>query len=157
MPKARRQVLTGRGAVGKAVVAGAKDRATNRVSARTIPNTQTATLQGFVKDHAAPGATVYTDDAKGSEGMPFDHEAVNHSAGEYVRGMASTQGIESFWAVLKRAYQGTYHHLSVKHLHRYITEFAGKHNLREADTIDIMGAVAAGMVGKRLMYRNLVA
>ena len=157
MPKARRRALTGCGAVGKAIVAGAKYLATNRVSARTIPNTQTATLQGFVKDHAAPGATVYTDGASGYKGMPFDHESVNHSTGEYVRGMANTQGIESFWAVLKRAYQGTYHHLSEKHLHRYVAEFAGKHNLREPDTIDIMGAVATGMVGKRLMYRDLIA
>jgi len=64
MHKAQREELTGRGTVGKAIVAGAKDRETGQVSARPVPNTQTATLQGFVKDHAAPGPTVYTDDAR---------------------------------------------------------------------------------------------
>ena len=68
----------------------------------------------------------------------YDHEAVNHSAGEYVRGMAHTNGIESFWSMLKRGYQGTYHKMSPKHLERYINEFSGRHNVREADTIDQM-------------------
>ena len=90
--------------------------------------------------------------------MPeYTHEAVNHSVGEYVRGMAHTNGIESFWAMLKRGYQGTYHHMSSKHLDRYVTEFEGRHNVRHADTIDQMTGIAAGMVGKRLRYHDLVA
>ena len=43
--------------------------------------------------------------------MPFNHESVKHSAKEYVRGMVHTNGIESFWSMLKRAYIGTYHKL----------------------------------------------
>ena len=70
--------------------------------------------------------------------MPFEHESVRHSVGEYVRDMASTQGIESFWALLKRGYHGTYHHMSEKHLNRYVTEFAGRHNERTRDTLDQM-------------------
>ena len=65
--------------------------------------------------------------------MLREHETVNHSVGEYVRGMAHTNGIESFWAMHKRGYHGTYHHISAKHLHRYIVEFSGRHNLRECD------------------------
>ena len=149
MPKAKRKAMSGRGTAGKAIVAGAKDRATNRVSAAVVDTTDKRTLQRFIADRAA-------DDAGGYQGMPFDHEAVNHSAGEYVRGMAHTQGIESFWATLKRAHKGTFHKLSPKHLHRYVTEFAGKHNSRDVDTVDQMNAVLAGMVGKRLMYRDLV-
>ena len=99
MPKAKRKAMTGRGTAGKTAVVGAKDRATNRVSARKIRNTDGPTLKGFVAEHAAPGATVFTDDASGYRGMPFDHESVNHSAGEYVRGMAHTNGIESFWSI----------------------------------------------------------
>ena len=68
--------------------------------------------------------------------MPFDHETVRHSVGEYVDGMAHTNGIESFWALLKRGYHGTYHHMSEKHLNRYVTEFAGRHNERSRDTLD---------------------
>lgn len=71
--------------------------------------------------------------------------------------MAHTQGIESFWATLKRAHKGVYHQFSVKHLDRYVTEFAGRHNVRDEDTIDQMRNVVAGMVGKRLMYRDLIA
>ena len=59
--------------------------------------------------------------------------------------------------MLKRGYHGTYHHMSEKHLGRYVTEFAGRHNAREADTIDMMGQMAKGMVGKRLRYCELIA
>ena len=70
--------------------------------------------------------------------------------------MAHTNGIESFWAMLKRGYHGTYHHMSPKHLDRYVSEFAGRHNVREADTIDQMSRLVADMIGKRLMYRELI-
>ena len=87
---------------------------------------------------------------------PHDHEAVCHSAGEYVKGMAHTNGIESFWSMLKRGYQGTFHHFSEKHTDRYVTEFAGRHNDRNSDTLDQMAAVVRGMAGKRLRYEDLV-
>ena len=68
------------------------------------------TLQGFVTTNTAPTAKVYTDDARAYLGLPRDHEAVRHSVGEHVDGMAMahTNGIESFWATLKRGYKGTY-------------------------------------------------
>ena len=71
--------------------------------------------------------------------------------------MAHTNGIESFWATLKRAHKGVYHKISEKHLQRYVDQFAGKHNAREADTISQMQSVVAGLVGRRLMYRDLVS
>ena len=157
MSKAKRATLEGRGAVGKTTVAGAKDRATNHVSARVVPDTGKATLQGFVAAHAAPGATVYTDEHASYQGMPFAHEAVKHGVAEYVRGMAHTNGMESFWSMLKRAHTGTFHKMSPKHLDRYVRQFAGKHNLREEDTIDIMRNVVAGLIGKCLMYNQLTA
>ena len=89
--------------------------------------------------------------------MPFKHESVKHSVSEYVNGMAHTNGIESFWATLKRAHKGVYHKMSAKHLQRYVRQFAGKHNARDDDTIMQMQNVVAGMVGKRLMYKELVA
>ena len=58
--------------------------------------------------------------------------------------------------MLKRAHKGTFHRLSPKHLQRYVNEFAGWHNIRERDTIDQMTAVVAGLVGRRLMYRDLI-
>ncbi len=153
----KKKLRSGRGGVGKAIVVGAKDRATNRVSAAVIKNADAYTLEGFVKDRAAEGATVYTDDAKAYNDIPFDHETVKHSVGEYVKDMAHTNGIESFWAMLKRAHKGTFHKMSAKHLQRYVNEFAGRHNIRDKNTIDQMQSMVAGMVGKRLMYRELVS
>ena len=152
-----KKLRVGRGAVGKTAVGGAKDRATNAVSAQSVPETTKDALQGFVADHAAPGATVYTDEARAYQGMPFDHETVCHSVGEYLRDQAHVNGMESFWSMLKRGYHGTYHHMSAKHLDRYVTEFSGRHNDRERDTIDQMSHIAQGMVGKRLRYVDLVA
>ena len=59
--------------------------------------------------------------------------------------------------MLKRAHKGTFHRLSPKHLQRYVSEFAGRHNIRELDTIDQMADVVAGLVGRRPLYQDLVA
>ena len=150
---------TGRGPAGKTAVVGAKDRETKQIATQVVRDTTAETLQGFVRDHTGEGTMVYTDDAKAYNGLApeFGHEAVKHSVGEYVRGQAHTNGIESFWSMLKRGYVGTYHKISAKHLDRYVKEFAGRHNVREQDTIDQMGAAVVGMVGQRLMYRDLTA
>lgn len=112
-----------------------------------------------VRKNVEAGSTVMTDAAivYKNLGADFDHHIVNHSIGEYVRGQAHTNGIESFWATLKRGCTGTYHYMSKKHLSRYITEFAGRHNLRDYDTIIQMELVAKGFVGKRLRYNDLIA
>ena len=102
------------------------------------------------------GAKVFTDDASAYEGMPFDHEAVNHSAGEHVRGMAHTNGVESFWSMLKRGHQGTFHYFSEKHLDRYVNGFTGRHNDRESDTVNQMANATYKMIGKRITYLDLV-
>ena len=106
-------------------------------------------------EHAAPGATVYSDDAVAYDALPFNHATVKHSLSEYVKGDIHTNGIESLWSMLKRAHTGTFHKISPKHLDRYVQEFAGRHNLRELDTIDQLTAIRDGMEGKRLRYRTL--
>ena len=157
MPKSKRAKLEGRGAVGKTAIVGAKDRATNAVSARVVRETDAETLQGFVAAHAATGATVYTDDAAAYNSIPNPHQSVKHSVGEYVDGMAHTNGIESFWSMLKRAHKGTFHKISPKHLQRYVSEFSGKHNIRDSGTIVQMRDTVARLVGRNLLYRDLVA
>ncbi len=158
MSNSRRKELkdTGRGAVGKTAVVGMKDRETNEVRASVVDNTNADTLQDFVKSNADEKAMIYTDGATAYDGLPFDHESVNHSVSEYVKGMAHTNGIESFWALLKRGYHGTYHQMSKKHLNRYVTEFAGRHNVRDCDTADQMSMLAKGMEGKKLPYKELI-
>ena len=152
-----KKLKAGRGTVGKTAVVGAKDRKTNKVRAKVTEKTDAKTLQKFVADNAAVGAMVYTDDAGAYKGLPFEHKSVKHSVGEYVDGMAHTNGIESFWSMLKRAHKGVYHKISPKHLQRYVDEFSGRHGVRNSDTIDQMQSIVAGMVGKRLIYRELVA
>ena len=128
-----KKLHAGRGAVGKAAVVGMKDRESNQVSTEVVESTDGLTLKEFVLDQVGPGAQVYTDEHKGYIGLP-NHETVKHGVGEYVDGMAHTQGIESHWAMLKRGYHGVYHKMSAKHLQRYVNEFAGRHNSRSQDT-----------------------
>ena len=151
-----KKLKAGRGPVGKAAVVGMKDRETNTVSAEVVESTDGLTLKEFVLDQIEPGAKVYTDEHGGYRGLP-NHETINHSVGRYVDGMAHTQGIESFWSMLKRGYHGTYHRMSAKHLQRYVNEFAGRHNQRTDDTKDQMSAIVTGAVGRRLMYKDLTA
>ena len=102
---------------------------------------------------------VYTDDHGGYEGLVdhYDHGIIQHSKKIYVREECHTNGIESIWATLKRAYKGTYHVWSPKHLQRYVNECCGRLNLRGLDVMDQMSRVAGGMVGKRLTFRELVS
>ena len=128
---------------------GAKDRGTNKVAAQVVEATDSATLHDFVADNAEPGAVVYTDDGAAYEGIPNPHESVKHSVNEYVNGMAHTNGIESFWSMLKRAHKGTFHKISPKHLQRYVSEFAGKHNVRDSGTLVQMHDTVARLVGSQ--------
>ena len=99
---------------------------------------------------------MFTDDATAYASLKgYTHQTVNHSAKEYVDGMAHTNGIESFWSLLKRGYYGTYHHMSKWQLQRYVNEFSGRHNVRDLDTVNQMEQVAIGFVGKRLTYKML--
>ena len=155
--KRKKLANTGRGSVGKTAIVGVKDRATKQVAAKVVNSTNAETLQGFVKDHTAPQATVYSDDATAYNALPFNHSIIKHSLSEYVNGDVHTNGIESLWSMIKRAHMGTFHKLSPKHLDRYVQEFAGRHNMRELDTIRQMGMVAENMDSKRLRYRQLIA
>ncbi len=147
---------SGRGAVGKAAVAGVKERESGEVRAKVIDNPTGANVQEFVRSHTDWSAMVYTDESAAYHGLNRMRETVNHSAKEYVRGQAHTNGMESFWANLKRGHNGVYHHFSVKHLSRYIKEFAGRHNARPMDTEDQLRGIVSGMVGRTLRYRDLI-
>ncbi len=151
-----KRLHAGRGPVGKVAVAGVKDRATGRVSAAVVERTDGATLKSFVLSRVAQEADIYTDEHGAYQGLP-NHATVAHSVGEYVNGKAHTNGIESFWSMLKRGYYGTYHRMSPKHLRRYVAEFAGRHNIRDRDTIEQMAIISRSMVGRRLKYADLIA
>ena len=155
---ADKRLKAGRGTVGKTAVVGIKDRKTKKVKAKVVRNTDAQTLQGFIEENVKPGAEVYTDEARAYEGLSnYQHEAVKHGVGEFVRGQVHTNNIESMWSMLKRGYMGTYHKMSVKHLDKYVAEFEGRNNDRPYDTIDQMEMAVRGMEGKRLRYKDLKA
>ena len=151
-----KKLRAGRGAVGKTAVAGIRQRETGRIATEVVEATDKPTLQNFVIRHTIPGTMVYSDEATAYVGLPRPHEAVKHSAGEYVRGMAHTNGLESHWALFKRAIDGTFHHISVKHLPLYTLESEGRHNSRPLDTEDQMGLIVRGSAGRRITYPELI-
>lgn len=147
---------TRKGKSKKTAVVGIKDRKTNTIRATPVPETTSARLGKFVSDNAEAGAKSYTDENTTYSHLK-NHESVKHSVGEYVRGMVHVNGMESFWALMRRGYTGTFHHVSEQHLHRYVNEFAGRHNIRPNDTTDMMSIQARGMIGHRLTYKALIA
>ena len=151
----RKEAGMRQGPQGKTIAIGAKNRETGRVTAKVINSVDGETLRGVAEDVSGPDATVFTDEARGYTGVDREHESVHHSVSEDVREMAHVNGVESFWSMLKRGYHGVYHYVSSKHLERYIREYVGRHNLREADTLDQMREVVARLVGKRVLYREL--
>ena len=153
---ASKKLNAGRGGVGKAIVAGVKDRATNQISAAIVPENDKATLHGFIKDRVNDDAAVFTDEHGAYRGMPYEHGTVAHGRGEYVDGEIHTNGIESFWSMFKRAHKGTYHKMSPKHLQRYVDEFAARHGLRRQDTVTIMREIVSRSIGRRLTYQELI-
>lgn len=155
---ASKKLRAGRGTVGKIAVIGMRGESGN-VRAELIPNTKVGALQGFIRQNAPAGAVVVTDQHAGYVGIAshgYQHVSVNHSVGEYVRAMAHTNGIESFWALLKRGHYGIFHFMSAKHLHRYVNEFAFRHNTAQAGTMAFIEQTARRMIGKRLTYKGLI-
>ena len=147
----------GRGAVGKTPVVALKDRETNKVVARVVEKTDQPTLTGFVSEYTEPATEVFTDEFAGYNRLPRSHKIIRHSAKEFVRGEVHTNGIESWFSMLKRGYVGVYHNYSVKHLPRYIAEAVGRHKpstARHKRRRCRRSSWAA--VGKRLPYEALI-
>jgi transposase-like protein len=154
-----KKLHAGRGAVGKTAVVGIRDE-NSQVRATPIADTSAKTLRSYIKANVPAGASVVTDEFSSYRGLAQDgytHMTVNHSAGEYVRDFCiHTNGIESFWALLKRGHYGIFHHMSAKHLHRYVNEFAFRQNTKDAGTMGFIEATVGRMVGKRLTYKELI-
>ena len=119
-----------------------------------------AGVKRALKDNVSPDATLMTDDARIYRKIAkqfADHQAVNHSQEEYVRGDAYTNTVEGFFSVFKRGMVGTYQHCGSHHLHRYLAEFDFRYNHRASLEIDDKARVThvlEGIEGKRLTYRN---
>jgi transposase-like protein len=114
----------------------------------------------IVEEQLHPKTTLYTDHSRIYRGMKprlRPTATINHSAGEYVRGDVHTNTVEGYFSILKRGIMGVYHHVSEKHLKRYLAEFDFRYNERSALGIDDEARTTRalrGVVGKRLTYRR---
>lgn len=159
MHRSKRPRISSAGPQDMTPVVGIRERSTGKIKAKITRPVSGVMLRKRVMETARPGVTVYTDQNRSYKGLvkrKYRHRPVNHGTGEYVRGEAHTNGIESFWSTLKRGHAGVYHKMSKKHLQRYIDEYAGRHNIRSLGTIEKLEAVFRGMKGKRLPYKELV-
>jgi transposase-like protein len=156
-----KKLRAGRGPVGKTAVLGMRERGGRTFLAPMEERTlQTATAR--IHNNIELGTQLYTDDHlifSDLDGLFFRHDTVNHSAGEYARGAASTNSIESVWAVLKRGVYGVYHHISPKHTGRYTDEFAWRLNGGNVKnhTFERLDSFVGAISGKRLTYKELTA
>jgi transposase-like protein len=148
------------GGAGKTAVLGMRERG-GRTKAMPVAPVDQRTLEFAILDHIEAGSTIHTDENRGYRGLRhlgYQHETINHTFGEYARDGVSTNGIEAVWAVLKRGVYGVYHHVSAKHLGRYVDEAAfrlnegnvARHTLRRLDSF------VDGTAGKRLTYKDLI-
>jgi transposase-like protein len=146
----------------KTAVVGLLDRETRQVRAKVIPSVKREVLQDAILKNVVGTGTVYTDGLGAYKNLPtlqFVHETVDHLS-EYVRGEVHTNGIENFWALLKRGLKGTYVAVEPFHLERYVDEQVFRYNnratkrnpLNDADRFII---AVSQIAGKRLTYAEL--
>jgi transposase-like protein len=145
-----------RGVGGKEIAFALVERG-GKVRSHHVPSVSSVTLGPILRDQIDRATKVMSDDAPHTSGILQRHETVNHSIGEYVRGDVHTNTIEGYFSILKRGIIGTYHHVSAKHLKRYLAEFDFRYN--ERASLGVCDEARAdklihGIVGKRLTYRD---
>lgn len=155
-----KKLHAGGGPVGKTAVLGMRERG-GRTLARPSQQMTFDEIHGSIHANIEAGSQLYTDDHAifdGLDGLFYRHDTINHTIGEYARGAAHTNSIESVWAVLKRGLMGVYHQVSVKHLARYIDEFTFRLNEGNVKihTLDRLDSFVDGMADKRLTYARLI-
>lgn len=151
----RQRRITGTGGKDKSAVVGILERG-GQVRAAVIPNRRKSVLQEAVKNHVAAGTALYTDALLSYDGLSSDyaHKVIDH-AEKYVDGRVHTNGLENFWSLLKRGINGTYVSVEPFHLFRYLDEQAYRFNNRKLTDAERFSMAVSGIVGKRVMFREL--
>ncbi len=138
------------------------DRETGTARSTVMQKVNAVSVGRVVAANVSKKARLMTDQAPyyGDIGREMaDHQSVNHSIDEYVRGDAYTNSAEGFFSIFKRGMKGVYQHCKEKHLGRYLDEFDFRYTNRIANGVDDQARTLRtldGVVGKRLMYRDLV-
>lgn len=132
----------------KEVIFGLVERNGN-VKAEHVPTAGARVLLPRIHNGVQYGTTIYSDQAqvyKTLRRVGYFHDSVNHSIGEYGRGVVHTNTIEGFWSQLKRSIDGTYHCISAKYLQLYLNEFVYRYNHRQSPVFPELIASAARRV-----------
>ena len=128
-----------------------------RVRAHTVAHVDGATLKQAIRDNVDRNSMILTDEFASYRGIGdefrWGHFTVNHSAGEYARGGAHTNTVESFFALLKRGVIGSFHHISKQHLDRYCDEFSFRWDHRSTTDSARTETAIRQSQGRRLSYR----
>ena len=122
-----------------------------------IENLTAKKLKGFIRQNVDNSAYIMTDDFRSYSGLHkvfSGHGVVNHSAKEYCRGITHTNTIKGYFSILKRGVNGTFHHISKKHLPFYLNEFDFRYNSRKLEDGNRTINTIKGFEGKRLFYRD---
>jgi transposase-like protein len=151
----RKRRITGTGTKDKTAVVGILERG-GKVRTSVVANRKKKTLQAEVRKHVEAGSALYTDFLLSYDGLEGDyaHKVVDHAV-QYVDGNVHTNGLENYWALLKRTISGTYVSVEPFHLFRYLDEQSFRFNNREMNDADRFDLAVKGMVGKRLMFDQL--
>ncbi len=157
----RKRVIKGRGSMGKVAVMGLLERhgpknEHSTIRAAVVPSIRRQTLQWHARENVEPGSMVCTDALASYEGLSdaYTHGVVDH-AERYVDGQVHTNGLENFWSLFKRSIKGTYVSIEPFHLFRYLDEQVNRFNNRKMSDAARFMRAAAGIVGRRLTYRDL--
>jgi len=130
---------------------------TSKVRTMTITGTKRHQLQSKIREHVEEGSALYTDSLRSYRNMnDYQHDFIDHAT-EYVRGNVHTNGMESYWSLLKRALHGTYISVELFHLFRCLDEQAFRFNHRILNDAQRFALLITGIVGKRLTYAELIA
>ena len=146
---------------GKVPVLGFLQRGTDgssRVRTMPVADVRKHRLQGHVRENVEQGSSVFTDALHSYHGLhhDYEHQAIDH-AETYVKDNVHTNGLESYWSLLKRALGGTYVSVEPFHLFRYLDEQAFRFNNRVMDDAERFALLITAIVGKRLTYKQLIA
>lgn len=145
----------GRDTAGETAIFGMVERG-GQVRAEVVESTSREALHGKVRDNLKPGSAIYTDAHASYAGLDadYDHQVVDHAVA-YVEGQVHKNGIENFWALLKRGLHGTYVRVEPFHLFRYLDERVSTFNLRDRDDYGRFEAVLSAASGRRLTYAEV--
>jgi transposase-like protein len=153
----REEVIQGRGTVGKVAVFAMVERG-GKVRSRVMKEVNSKNISAVLNAHVDSEASLMTDTSTvyPGPGKAFaSHEMVDHSADEYVRGDAYTNTAEGHFSQLKRSIDGTHHHVSEKHLDRYLAEFDYRYSTRHDEDGERTEKTIKRVSGKRLTYKAL--